>query len=74
MQLNLDGFLLGVLSKDRSHGVLSFCKLEVNFLLWKTVLGRNSMQDMPLVYTTYSSEACSLHLASVNNVLDTIHW
>lgn len=32
MQLNLDGFLLGGLSKDRSRGVLSFCKLEVNFM------------------------------------------
>lgn len=32
------------------------------------------MEAMPLVYTTHPSKACSLHLASANIVLDTIHW
>lgn len=44
------------------------------FLLWKTMLGRNIMETMSLVYATHPSKTCSLHLASANIVLDTIHW
>lgn len=40
------------------------------FLLWKSVLERNIMQDVSLVYTTYPSEACCLRLALVNNAFE----
>lgn len=55
-------FIVLLSARGKPHG----------FLLWKSVLG-NIMQDVSLVYTTYPSKACSLHLAFVNNVSGSIH-